>query len=186
MPRPRYRSTVLGALALLLVVPGFGRAAPAYEQIIDMLSGYEWFPETQEWRSLGVAAVPILIEVANDPEQLMFRRARALVALGHFSEPAAVEQLAATASDESAASALRRAALLALSDADTPRGLEMCRRALAGPDALLREVAIKALRGMPDPEAARVLEDHWHREETPFLRSRIDHALRERNENGSR
>jgi len=155
-------------------------AAVSREQIVGMLSAYEAFPSAAEWRALGSEAVPVLIEVANDGDELMMRRARAATALGAFDDVRAAAALEAMATATGGPASLQRSALLALAHSDATKAAPVVEKALGSPDPLLRQTAVKALSAMPGPAATQLLQARLAEEQEPFLRQQIERAIEAR------
>jgi HEAT repeat protein len=146
-------------------------------RVIGMLSAYESMPSRDEWLALGDGAVPILIGIVGDGEEISFRRVRALTALGYFPDLRALQTLSTWAADTTAPGSLRRAALLALATRDMPRAMPILESVLAASDPLMRQVAVKALAQSSEPGARQLLEDHRAHEQEPFLIEQIESAL---------
>jgi len=155
-------------------------AAVSREQIIGMLSGYESFPSAAQWRALGTDAVPVLIEIANDGDELMMRRTRAAAALGAFQDARGTAALEAMATATGGPASLRRSALLALAQSDEAKATPVVEKALGSPDPLLRQTAVKALSEMPGPAATELLQAALAAEQEPFLRQQLERAIEAR------
>ena len=171
---------VLTASVLMMVLMGAGpgmAADPLEGRVVGMLSAIESMPDRDAWRALGAPAVAVLIAVANATEQPTFRRARALVALGHFDEPAAVAELERVVADDASDASLRRHAMLGLGEAAPARALPHLATALGSDDAATRQVAIKVLGASPSAEARALLRRHRDHEDRAFLTQQIDAAL---------
>lgn len=169
-------------LAVMLVLAA-SNALPAaasdalHARVVGMLSAIDGLPDPSAWRDLGPTCVPVLLGVAQDAQQPTFRRARALVVLGHFQDRSAAAALERVLGDASSDAALRRHAMLGLSHSAPERALPHVAQALESEDASLRHVAIKILGARPSPEARRLLYGRRDREARPFLVRQIDAAL---------
>ncbi len=155
-------------------------AAASRQQIVGMLSAYESFPSAAEWRALGSDAVPVLIEIANDDNELMMRRTRAATALGAFQDDRGTAALETMATVAGGPAALQRSALLALAQSDAATATPVIEKALASPDPLLRQTAVKALSEMPGATATQLLRARLAKEQEPFLREQLERAIEAR------
>lgn len=152
-------------------------AEPLEGRVVGMLSAIESMPERDAWRALGPECVPILVTIANDAKQPTFRRARALIALGYFDDPAAVSALDLMVTNDTQNPSLRRHALLGLATAAPAQALPHAERALASDDPATRHVAIKVLATSSSPEASALLKAHRAHEDNASLVQQIDAAL---------
>lgn len=170
-------------LAVMLVLAATSNVLPAaasdalQARVVGMLSAIDALPDPRAWRDLGSACVPVLLGVAQDAQQPTFRRARALVVLGHFHDRSATAALERVLDDTASDASLRRHAMLGLSRSAPERALPHVAQALESEDASLRHVAIKILGARPSPEARRLLHGRRDREARPFLVRQIDAAL---------
>lgn len=174
------RSVVVATLMPILMAASVMPASAAssrHGRILAMLSAIESVPEPEEWRQLGAGAAAVLIAIAEDAEQPTFRRARALIALGHLDDPAAADALEDLVRNPASEASLRRHAMLGLTRGAPERALPYLGRALASDDVAMRQFAVKALSESASPEARTLLRQRLPHEARPFLAQQIEAAL---------
>ena len=84
----------LGMLLVVLLIPlsvtprASAEDKSQKEKVLDLLTGYEFTADKQDWDAIGQGARDILMEVYLDTEQKKIVRARAIMALRYFSDEA--------------------------------------------------------------------------------------------------
>lgn len=164
--------------ASLLASSAAAQPAPSAATIVRALSGFEEQPGVDAVRAWGLTAVPALIAVADDADEVVAVRARAAYALRAFgADPAARGALRRMAADAGANVFVRRAAIDALIDGgDDVAGVAA---QLSSPDPDVRAGVAGALARSRQVAAARAALDGRARVETEAsVRRRIAEALR--------
>ena len=178
------RRLAVGLVGVALVLGIAVSARPAdrglSERVTAMVSHVDRPVTASEWRNVGPDAIPILLEIARDDNQLRFRRLQAIGALGYFEDPSVPAFLTAFANRADAPSSLRRAAVQSLAASQGAAAVLALEASLASDDVALREVAIRALARIDDERARASLARHLDTEPEARLRPMIEGALRER------
>jgi len=171
------RTILIAFLVLIGATAAADVSEPLYNRVVVMLSAYESQPLAAEWRKLGPASVSVLGAIANDANQPTFRRARALIALGHFESESAAAILRELADCEGCNESLRRHALLGLSASRPDEAVPIAALALVSTDPATRLVAKSVLQRSDQSGVARVLGENPADEDIDSLAARVRAAL---------
>ncbi|HEY8426763.1 MAG TPA: HEAT repeat domain-containing protein [Sandaracinaceae bacterium] len=166
---------------LLVLAPAIASAQqtqpPTRAEVRAMLSGIEDVPTDADFRRLGDAVLPILIELYADPNEAPFVRLRAVGAAGAFPREATRTFLLAVANAEGQSDLFVREAVLALARAFGPRAASDLRRFLSHPQPIVRESAARALGRVGTREAADALRARLPVERDAVVREAIQAAI---------
>lgn len=133
-------------------------------------------PESQ-WRTLGAAAVPALIEATAAVELPLGQRRAALRALAAIATPAAVEAIRSVVQDGRAPEALRSEAAGALALAAGHGALAELLPLIAQGPATVCAAAAEAVARLGGEEVREALEARLEHETDPELRARLQRSL---------
>ena len=171
-----------GILACTLMV---GLALPVTAQAKDddmrhtvevMLGGFERPATDDEWMALGDAAVPHLLDIAQDSGQPRSTRTRAVSALGNFGTPDVVTYLE-TVLEPKGDAAMQRQALRSLARAGGAKKIDLIGGFLTSEDTTLREAAVRALGLMNAEAATTLLRTHQGAETSTAVLEAIEEEL---------
>lgn len=173
------RLLIAFAWILCLLVPvGASAQAPSRERVRAMLSGIEEVPTDADWRRLGDATLPVLIELYTDRSEAPYVRLRAVGATGAFPREATRTFLLAVANAEGQSDLFVREAVHALARAFGPRAVGDVRGFLGHPEPVVREAAARALGRIGGAEATQALRARLGVERDAVVRESIETALR--------
>lgn len=159
-------AVALGLVAVVGVVTvprpasadGQAPEAKLRKTVEGMLSGYEFAPNAADWAAVGAGgaggaaeAAAVLIQLAEESDSDLVRRARAVSSLAHFPTDKVRARLVAWLSDPRFEPMLRRKAALALGAAFGPAGRPALAAAANDADPKVREAVGQALASPPMP-----------------------------------
>jgi HEAT repeat protein len=131
----------------------------------------------EEWRKLGPETLDVLEQVFNDPAAQPEQRTRALIAIGHLEQPAAMDRVKAIARDPNADVRYRATAVAALGHRGGQAVIPDLKQVLGGGEPALRQAAARALGNVGGEAARSPLEEHLSKEEDPAVREVIQQSL---------
>lgn len=172
------------ALAALLLAPPAPAsepmtADPLRSQILAMIGGFHHLPDESEWKALPPRAQEILIEIASDPGQPAFKRARAIAALAWFPSPETKTFLTGVIQNrDKFKPMLRRKAVRALLVAYRDEAVPVTTPLLKEDDPLMREAVVEGLGELGTPLALSTLRTHLVLEPESWLRKRMEIHLK--------
>ena len=168
-------SLILGSVFLLLSASlALGQSAPSRQIVLNMLSGYEHIPSTQELEALGPEVPSVLMQIVQDTGVKKYRRLRALSLLQHYPDnPEVTTFLTSLLSKKDLPSGFRRATLLTLGHTAKGKAIGTLTPYLSSTDIHLREAAAQALMATSDPSVGAILKAAAERESEPFLKKHL-------------
>ena len=174
------RSFILGTLFLLSSVSlALGQSAPSRQTVLNMLSGYEHLPSTQELEALGPEVPSLLIQIVQDAGVKKYHRLRALSLLQHYPDnPEVTTFLTNLLSENDLPSGFRRATLLALGHTAKGKAIGTLTPYLSSADVHVREAAAQALMATNDPSVGAILKAAAEKELEPFLKKHLGEMSR--------
>jgi len=140
------------------------------DRLLGMLSGYEYVPSESEVKALGPGVLEVLMEIAEDPEVLLFRQVRAVSLLGYFSGSEVSGYLRGVVGREDQKRILVQTGLRSLARSGGVGSIGFIEVYLKSEDRFVRSAAIEALGSIPEDSAVEVLERARTRETEPFLK----------------
>ncbi len=147
-------------------------------RVLVMLSGYETFPNAEQWQALEPEAADELMTIATDVKQWPLRRARAVLALAYFPTKPVLQFLSDLFTREDPiAPMLRRKAIQALATGFPKEAVSVIKPNLQSTDFYLREVTIDALLQIRSPQAMGVLKQHRQVESNELILEKINRAF---------
>ena len=166
---------VLGSVFLLLSASlAFGQSTPSRQTVLNMLSGYEHIPSTQELEALGPEVPSVLMQIVQDTGVKKYRRLRALSLLQHYPDnPEVTTFLTSLLSEKDLPSGFRRATLLTLGHTAKGKAIPTLTPYLSSTDMHVREAAAQALVATGDPSVGAVIKAASEKESEPFLRKHL-------------
>jgi HEAT repeat protein len=174
-------SSLILASAFLLfsVSPALSQSAPSRQAVLDMLSGYEHIPSTQELQALGPEVPSVLMQIVQDNGVKKYRRLRALSLLQHYPDnPEVTTFLTSLLSKKDLPSGFRRATLLSLGHAAKGKAIPTLTPYLSSTDTHVREAAAQALMATGDPTVGAILKAAAEQESEPFLKKHLEEMSR--------
>lgn len=159
-----------------------------HQAVHNLLAAEEYVATAADLQRLGPDVPTHLIQIAQDPDQDIAYRARAVSYLGQYHDNPAVEAFLSTlVQTPSAPPTMLRRGLVALARASKARATSTIMPHLTAPDTLLREAAAKALIETEDARALKLVQDAAMQEREPFLKKKMhelaDTASLERKKN---
>ena len=129
------------------------------DSVDALLNAYEGEASNVEvWKRLGPPARKRLLEVLQNEQEGVTRRARAAESLGFLSQGNDPDVLQSVAANTSNDRIIRMGALTGLATAQGPRAVPLLTKYLADPEPGVRSRAIELLGAMKSPEAKASLE----------------------------
>ncbi len=168
-------SLILGSVFLLLSASlALGQSAPSRQIVLNMLSGYEHIPSTQELEALGPEVPSVLMQIVQDTGVKTYRRLRALSLLQHYPDnPEVTTFLTSLLSKKDLPSRFRRATLLTLGHTAKGKAIGTLTPYLSSTDIHVREAAAQALMATSDPSVGAILKAAAEKESEPFLKKHL-------------
>ena len=142
-----------------------------------MLSGIEDVPSLEDWRRVGPDALPHLLALYNDVDEVPFVRLRAVGATAAFPQPAVRTFLTAVASAREQSDLFIAEAVNAMGRAFGGQALEDLVGYLGHPEPVVREAAARRLGAIGSPPATSALRSRLRLERRPHVRTTIQRAL---------
>ena len=128
------------------------------DSVNALLNAYEdAHADRDAWKRLGPAVRPQLVQLLNDPNEAVTRRARAAEALSYVAGPAERALLETTAADRSLHRLIRMGAVSALANAEGTAAVAQLIGLLEDPERGVRARAIDALARLGTPAARSAL-----------------------------
>ena len=146
-------------------------------RLLGMLSGYEYIPSELEVKALGPGVLEVLMEIAEDPEVLLFRQVRAVSLLGYFSGSEVNGYLRGVVGKQDQKRILVQTGLRSLARSGGVGSIGFIEGYLKSEDRFVRSAAIEALGSIPENSAVEVLERARTNETEPFLKEKYDVTL---------
>ncbi|MBI5814597.1 MAG: HEAT repeat domain-containing protein [Nitrospinae bacterium] len=147
------------AAALLTAIPALA-ADGAKDKLLALFSDRHYVADEQAIKNTGPDAAEALKQIAADPEVIIFKRVRAIDALGYFTDGKTTEYLksaaVSTAEDQPS---LRWGAIQALGRSQGDGATDFIAKTLKGSDQLTKQVSINTLRKIGSEKAARALRE---------------------------
>jgi hypothetical protein len=174
-------STLIQGSVLLLLSASFAfsQSAPSRQTVLNMLSGYEHIPSTQELEALGPEVPSILMQIVQDTGVKKYRRLRALSLLQHYPDnPEVTMFLTSLLEEKDLPSGFRRATLLTLGHTAKGKAIGILTPYLSSTDMHIREAAAQALMDTGDPSVSIILKAATEKESEPFLRKHLEEMSR--------
>lgn len=173
------KSTTLIGIALLTVLT-FGQVSAeepnTRTQVLDLLSGVEYVPSSQEWSELGPEAGNVLREIAADTTQRATIRARAVSSLAHFPSDENRIFVAALVADDAQVVLLRRKAIGTLATL-SPTEVQALVPFLAHESIELREATILAMSRIGGETVRTELQARVELESSEHLRTLLTTSI---------
>ncbi len=182
MHRAASLSALLGlAVALassLVAAPAEAQAGPTRASVRQLLSGIEDVPTDADWRRVGDRALPLLIELYNDPREAPYVRLRAVGATAAFPVPAVRTFLRAVARAPEQSDLFVAEAVEALARGFGAAAVPDVAAFLGHEEPVVREAAARALARVGGDDARRALRERLRVEPLDYVRETLTRALR--------
>ena len=167
--------SLVGLGALLSSAPALADDA-LRGKVNDLLLAFETPADAEDYQALGPGVEAELMAVAQDDEQAISKRARALQALAYVPSAEGRAYIEAVLADPGQESLLRRQAAIALATGWPTDNAAPLTAALNDGDTQLRIAAAKALALSKDPKAPAALEARLAIEENEAVKPHLSTA----------
>lgn len=170
---------IASSLTLWLVVaqPALAAEVTLRDRVLDLVSGYEDAPTSDELHKLGDGVDLALIDIAKDASVGRSRRSGAIWALGLFPNDTTHAFVLGVAQDPAADSLLRRSATWALCNGWGDAALAEVKSALESDDAQLRNQAVRAVAKVGTPAALATLQQRLPLESSAMVRDTLNASI---------
>lgn len=145
-------------ILMFLTAPVYGQDKPVKERLILLLSDRHYHPSEEAVKALGPGVIDALKEIALDESALIFRRVRAIHALGYFTDDDITRFLENRASAEGQLIAVRWSALRSLARLNGDKSVNFISRYLEDDNRFTRQVAGHSLKKIGSPKALKRLD----------------------------
>lgn len=175
---------LLATLSMILLLVHSGCAAStasadagrssAQQTVQSLLAAEEYVATAADLKRLGPDVPSQLMRIAQDPDQDIAHRARAVSYLGYYQDHPTVETYLSTLVQTPAAPpTLLRRGLVALARSAKAKATSRIAPHLSSSDTLVREAAAKALIETEDTRALQMVHEAATQEHEPFLKKKM-------------
>jgi len=153
--------------------------ARALDQIVTLLSGYEYFPTAEDLTAVAADPVPYLLTIAYDSEArwLPTHHHRAIDALAYFPTAECHEHLVYLLTSDQTPELMRHHVINALANGFGDAALAELEPFLQSDDLQLRLTTVAAIGTIESSRSVEVLQQALSVEENSLVRERIERSL---------
>ena len=141
------------------------------ENLLRILSGYEYIPSAQDLAALGSGVPNLLMQIVHDQDAMKHHRLRALGVLRHYLDRSDVHSfLTRLLTETNLPSGFLRVTIVTLGQTAKGGAISTLTPFLSSKDVDIREATAKALYATGDPATAGLLRKAAVSEPEPFLK----------------